>query len=346
MTAKYPLVLNGTAIQELQSADSIAGLTTGTGIQKGNGTGGFTTATLGSDYAPATSGISSVQLLAGNGLGGFTAINLGTNLSFSGTTLNSAGGGGSSGVTTFNTRSGAVSLTTADVSGVSGVVTSTSYSDPSWITSLAASKISGSVSDPSWITSLSASKISGTVATAASAGTAGSASTAGSANTATTATKTQGTYGYAGDGTGVNFRVYSSSSYLVLEGNGTLPIVFNMYGGGSVANINSSGVYTTVSDGSIKDNQQALTKGLNAVLSLAPKTYNIRSVTEQLAEMGKPPKSEIGLVAQEVLQVIPEVVSTPEEEGQLYGLNYSALIPVLIKAIQELNAKVEALTPA
>lgn len=51
-----------------------------------------------------------------------------------------------SGVTTFNTRTGGVTLQTADVSGVGGVLTSGSYSDPSWITSLAGSKITGNIS--------------------------------------------------------------------------------------------------------------------------------------------------------------------------------------------------------
>lgn len=65
-----------------------------------------------------------------------------------------------------------------------GVYTTGSYSDPTWITSLSGSKISGNISgnagtvtngvyttgsysDPSWITTLSATKIVGTVASAA-----------------------------------------------------------------------------------------------------------------------------------------------------------------------------------
>ena len=50
-----------------------------------------------------------------------------------------------------------------------GVYTSSSYSDPSWITSLSGTKVTnavlttGSYIDPSWISSLSGSKISGTI---------------------------------------------------------------------------------------------------------------------------------------------------------------------------------------
>jgi hypothetical protein len=78
MTARYPLVLNGAAIQELQTGDTVTGLaasgansditslsglttaltvaqggsgaTTLTGVVKGNGTSAFTAATAGTDY--------------------------------------------------------------------------------------------------------------------------------------------------------------------------------------------------------------------------------------------------------------------------------------------------------
>lgn len=72
------------------------------------------------------------------------------------------------------------STITGSISGnagtvTNGVYTSGSYADPSWITSLAGSKLTGTVvatngvvtttsySDPSWITSLAGSKITGTI---------------------------------------------------------------------------------------------------------------------------------------------------------------------------------------
>jgi hypothetical protein len=55
MTTRYALVLNGTTIQELQSADNLIGLTSSAAIQKGDGSTGLTGATAGTDYvAPAT----------------------------------------------------------------------------------------------------------------------------------------------------------------------------------------------------------------------------------------------------------------------------------------------------
>jgi len=55
MATRYSLVLNGTTIQELQSGDTVIGLTSSTALQKGDGSTGLTAATAGTDYvAPAT----------------------------------------------------------------------------------------------------------------------------------------------------------------------------------------------------------------------------------------------------------------------------------------------------
>jgi len=55
MATRYSLVLNGTSIQELQSGDTVIGLTSSTALQKGDGSTGITAATAGTDYvAPGT----------------------------------------------------------------------------------------------------------------------------------------------------------------------------------------------------------------------------------------------------------------------------------------------------
>lgn len=50
---------------------------------------------------------------------------------------------------------------------------------------------------------------------------------------------------------------------------------------------------------------------------------------------------ELGLLAQEVEQVLPNVVLTDPDGNKL--INYTAIIPVMIQAIKELNAEVENL---
>ena len=51
---------------------------------------------------------------------------------------------------------------------------------------------------------------------------------------------------------------------------------------------------------------------------------------------------EVGLIAQEVEQVIPQAISrNPENEDDFLHIDYTAFVPYIIKAIQELNQKVE-----
>ena len=68
MATRYGLVLNGTTIQELQSGDTIIGLTSSTALQKGDGSTGLTAASAGTDYvAPATAtSFTSTQTFTGS----------------------------------------------------------------------------------------------------------------------------------------------------------------------------------------------------------------------------------------------------------------------------------------
>ena len=51
---------------------------------------------------------------------------------------------------------------------------------------------------------------------------------------------------------------------------------------------------------------------------------------------------EIGLIAQDVEAVIPQAISqNPENPDSYLHIDYTALVPYLIKAIQELNQKLE-----
>jgi hypothetical protein len=52
-------------------------------------------------------------------------------------------------------------------------------------------------------------------------------------------------------------------------------------------------------------------------------------------------QTSLGLIAQDVEKVVPEVVIT-DVDGKM-GINYSAMIAVLVEAVKELNAKVATL---
>ena len=73
MTTRYSLVLNGTTVQELQSGDTIIGLTSSTALQKGDGSTGLTAATAGTDYLAPPSGTSILKANNGGALANATA---------------------------------------------------------------------------------------------------------------------------------------------------------------------------------------------------------------------------------------------------------------------------------
>jgi hypothetical protein len=96
------------AITTATAGTDYAPATSGTAILKGNGTGGFSNAAAGTDYAAATTG-TSAQLLANNGSGGFSNVTVGSGLSLSAGTLSTTGGAsisaGDSNVTVSDTGS-------------------------------------------------------------------------------------------------------------------------------------------------------------------------------------------------------------------------------------------------
>ena len=114
---------------------------------------------------------------------------------------------------------------------------------------------------------------------------------------------------------------------------------------GNGAHLTSNGLWNNASDRRLKDNIVDATYGLNAVMQLRPVQYT----------MGKDDNKSkfVGFIAQEVKQIVPEVVSGIEgdiSKGEILGLSYDSLVPVLVNAIkeqqkmiQELKAEIELL---
>jgi hypothetical protein len=78
---------------------------------------------------------------------------------------------------------------------------------------------------------------------------------------------------------------------------------------------------------------------------------NIENATEKLNTLravnytwksDKENSNNLGLIAQDVIKVFPELVSESSQDG-MYGVKYTELIPVLVKAIQELKAEIDLL---
>ncbi len=105
-------------------------------------------------------------------------------------------------------------------------------------------------------------------------------------------------------------------------------------GGGSTGNNfgDCRTVWPGVSDVSLKQNIQTIPNALEKVLQL-------NGVSFQWKESGKP---GIGLVAQDVEKVFPEVVSTNQTSG-LKSLEYGNLVGPLVEAIKEQQKQIEEL---
>ena len=93
---------------------------------------------------------------------------------------------------------------------------------------------------------------------------------------------------------------------------------------------------TTGSDRKLKENiEPTSVKALDKINALNLVAFDyIKDKTHE----------EIGLIAQEVLDIIPGSVEKYEGEDNHLTINYSKFVPYLIKAIQELNKKIERRT--
>ncbi|MBN8787020.1 MAG: tail fiber domain-containing protein [Terrimonas sp.] len=99
------------------------------------------------------------------------------------------------------------------------------------------------------------------------------------------------------------------------------------------------GTVYNYSDSRAKRNVAPIKYGLSSLSKLKPVNYNLLKNPS-----GQADHLELGLLAQEVEQVMPELVRTDDEGKKL--LNYVGLIPVLIQSIKDLQAEVEALKAA
>lgn len=114
----------------------------------------------------------------------------------------------------------------------------------------------------------------------------------------------------------------------------------------------ANGVYLSVGATSWTGNSDERLKNINSNIENAlDKLLTLRAVNFSW-KSDDTNKENLGLIAQDVELVFPQVIDKtilPSKEGEqadeieYLGVRYTELIPVLVKAIQELNAKVAAL---
>lgn len=129
------------------------------------------------------------------------------------------------------------------------------------------------------------------------------------------------------------YHLYGSSS------GGVVNNIF-IYGNGNIQNANNS--YGAISDIKLKENIVDATPKLDKLLQVKVRNYNLKGDYEQ--------HKQIGVIAQELETIFPSLIEETQDRGEndellettTKSVKYSVFVPMLIKALQELNAKVDA----
>ena len=118
----------------------------------------------------------------------------------------------------------------------------------------------------------------------------------------------------SGTTAGFTFK-YTTTTYFTIDSTG----------------ITSANNVTAYSDARLKTNVQTIEFPLQ-------KTLKLRGVSYE-----RDGKKNIGVIAQEIREILPEVVHEGNDEQKTLSVSYGNIVGVLIEAIKELNAKVEDL---
>ena len=111
------------------------------------------------------------------------------------------------------------------------------------------------------------------------------------------------------------------------------------------------GSVQSYSDRSLKKNILAIesTESLSKILQLKAYSYDYNEKAFPNTPEGLMPKvlaasdNKIGFIAQEVVEIIPEVVQYNEAD-ELYTMDYTMLIPLLVEAIKEQQVQIDQLS--
>jgi predicted nucleic acid-binding Zn-ribbon protein len=161
-------------------------------------------------------------------------------------------------------------------------------------------------------------------------------------NYGTAGSGTQGIFGYTDAGmltSGAYHLVFQADDGLGINGAASISNMLLCDLNGNLRNYNNS--YGSTSDERLKENITDATPKLEDIKQLKVKNFNF--IGNEL--------KQIGLIAQEVEQIFPGLVEEtidPGPEGVVgdipyKSIKYSVLVPMLIKAIQELEARVATL---
>jgi len=118
------------------------------------------------------------------------------------------------------------------------------------------------------------------------------------------------------------------------------PVQFYDYAGstvGSISNTTTATAYNTSSDQRLKENIVDAPSASDDIDAIQVRSFDWKADGSH---------QKYGMVAQELQSVAPEAVSEGETEEDMMGVDYSKLVPMLVKEIQSLRARVAQLEGA
>ena len=151
---------------------------------------------------------------------------------------------------------------------------------------------------------------------------------------------------FDGSGNGGDYNASSGWHYYYHRSNDCLGISGSTTSSSYSAYVNGA-LYATgdivgSSDERLKTEIKTIPNALDKVLKLRGVTYKWKDTTEGGTCVNNITETRMGVIAQEVVDILPEVV-THDKENDRYGVSYGHLTGVLIEAVKELKQEVNEL---
>ena len=138
---------------------------------------------------------------------------------------------------------------------------------------------------------------------------------------------------YMGGGSGEVFTIEQSGKIGIKDSTPDYPLDVNH-------NVSNTSIYASHDIVAYSDIR--VKKDIETIPDALDKVNKLRGVTYKRTDEGSTDRTMMGVIAQEVEEVIPEVVSTKESDGHK-AVAYGNMVGVLIEAVKELTEKVRIL---